>query len=592
MPSTQEFAYNIEQAYLHDNKTALLDTFDEYQRSHCYDPQTLCLSSAHDCKPVVRDVDCGHCYHCRETKINSWVTRMYAHCENFKYVYFVTLTYRPFYKLGPISDLVLKKLSGALFHYDNKNKESRYGWNPCVLCKRHYQTFLKRLRKNTKNDTLTYALSGEYGHTHGRPHYHIVLFSKVPVTVESVRRAWSIGMWKSSTGEWSYLRNQRYNGKAYYFEIGRIDFHDLVENGSFNECEFVVDGETMNVRNCFAYVCKYVCKGGEYNNSRTRLAYNSLFENVHVKQSLKDFDEFNRSIDYHQRKQMKIEKQLRFYVKNKPTDFITYEKIDYKFTRMDKLYTADLSLYDEQNEKVYPENWLDFDTKFGQFVEVSRGCPIGSLYAKAHISQFIEGHYAKPLLQRDGFVIPSYFRRKAEEHVYGLRKLHKTISGQSFVFTSLPLLLRHFEDVYKNDIPFMYRFSTYVYTSPQAAIKHAPTFKDISTGEYIIFPKSKRSQNAEYYRYNRSKRCYELARITSLKEFLRCYIPKLKESIKRFEVVSAQGAENARLLQRSAILLEEYGMTLKNLRTRFAQNQAEYLKHRDHTYHITHESVE
>ena len=226
LTSSQEFAYKIEESYLRDDKGGLQDRFNEYQRAHCYDPQRLTLVSAHDCLPVQRDIDCGRCYHCRETKINSWVTRMYAHCEDFPYVYFVTLTYRSFYSLGLVSELVLQKLNGALWHFDDLNETNRLGWNPCLLCKSHYQNFLKRLRKNTQNNTLTYCVSGEYGHKYGRPHFHLILFSKVPINESDVRRAWSVGIWKNDDGTWSFLRNQRHNGKAYYFEIGRIDFHD------------------------------------------------------------------------------------------------------------------------------------------------------------------------------------------------------------------------------------------------------------------------------------------------------------------------------------------------------------------------------
>lgn len=272
LTSTQKFAYQVEESYLRNDIGGLLDRFNEYQRSHCYDPQTISLSSAHDCLPVVRDVDCGRCYHCRETKINSWVTRMYAHCEDFKYVYFITLTYRPFYKLGPVSELVLQKLNGALWHYDSKNQGHKPGWNPCVLCKRHYQLFFKRLRKLTQNNTISYCVAGEYGHNYGRPHFHIVLFSKTPVLYSDVRRSWSVGLWKSDSNKWSFLKNQRHGGRPYYFEIGRIQMDDLVDNGSFNEVDLQdVDGQTLNARNCFAYVCKYVCKGGDFNKSRLRL---------------------------------------------------------------------------------------------------------------------------------------------------------------------------------------------------------------------------------------------------------------------------------------------------------------------------------
>lgn len=592
--STQNFAYKVQEAYFADNTTALRDSFDEYQRSHCYNPQRLSLTSAHDCIPVLRDVDCGKCYHCKETKINSWVTRMYAHCENYPYVYFVTLTYRPFYKLGPVSDLVLKKINGALFHYDNLNSEKRLGWNPTLLCKRHYQTFLKRLRKNTQNDSITYCVCGEYGHDYGRPHFHLILFSKSPIQEIDIRRAWSVGMWKSNTGEWSYLRNQKHNGKAYYFEIGRIQFDDLVTNGSFNEKHLFVDGQNLDARNCFAYVVKYVCKADESNESRVKLAYNCLYERNCVKRKIYgDFNEENMQLSREERKRRVIEYRLHFYIKNKQTDFVTYYETQFK--NDEYLYTRDLPLYEdeEQTKPIYPQNSLDFCSKFAQFVEVSRGCPIGSLYAKAHLPQFVQGVFAKPDLQNNGFVVPAYFRRKAEEYVYGLRKVQKTIRSRSLVFSPLPLLLRHFKNVYENGAPFRYGCPFDLFRTRSLIIRQGLyAFKDVSTGEHIIFPRQGKRIRAEYYRYDRHSKEYVLTRFTSLNSFLSEYIPKLEESIKRFNIAAAAGKENARLLERSTVLLEEYGMTLHNLRGRFADAQREYLTHRQHDYHMTHTACE
>lgn len=605
--STQQFAYNIEEAHKSGNTTRLQDEFNDWQRLHCYDPQQLILHPAHSKFALHAEVDCGRCYHCRESKINSWVTRMYAHCEDYKYVYFITLTYRPFYNLGPVSELVFKKIGSALFHYDNFNKEHRLGWNPTLLCKKHYQDFFKRLRKETQNNGLTYAIAGEYGHQYGRPHFHIILFSKSPVSVESVRRAWSIGLWKDDDGTWSYLKNQQKHGKRYYFEIGRIQFDDLVQNGSFNEKSIEVDGESLNARNCFAYVCKYVCKGGKFNTKRLRLAFDSLYETYEVRRSLYGdfYDEYLKMTD-EERKRMRFDANLKFnltrfkqfdYVTYKETRFSPSDEIAFDDLPLCKKVVAPFPLSNEINSQfIYPKDFTEFCAAFGQFVEVSRGCPLGSLYAQAHICEFVQGRFPRPNLQTKGFVVPSYFRRKAEEYVYGLRRMQKTIRSKSFTFTSLPLLLEHFKSVLEGNIP--YKFVAFVNTShtrDYVLREGSSVFKDLRTGEYIIFPFERNCQFsvfAEYYRYNRASRSYELTRITSLEEFLRKYIPEIEQSIARYEKSVSLANDNARLIERSALLLEDYGYTLKNLRTRFAKEQDEYLTHRDHTYNMTHESVE
>ena len=64
-----------------------------------------------------------------------------------------------------------------------------------VLVKRHYQLFLKRLRKSlAKNHrSLRYFLVGEYGTENERPHYHACLFGLSHIEVDLVGAAWPYG---------------------------------------------------------------------------------------------------------------------------------------------------------------------------------------------------------------------------------------------------------------------------------------------------------------------------------------------------------------------------------------------------------------
>lgn len=45
------------------------------------------------------------------------------------------------------------------------------------LVKRHYQLFMKRLRKAYPDDRIRFYMCGEYGEQFGRPHYHACLFN-------------------------------------------------------------------------------------------------------------------------------------------------------------------------------------------------------------------------------------------------------------------------------------------------------------------------------------------------------------------------------------------------------------------------------
>lgn len=48
------------------------------------------------------------------------------------------------------------------------------------LQKDHVQLFIKRLRKYLEPDKIRYFLSGEYGDTYQRPHYHAIVFNYWP----------------------------------------------------------------------------------------------------------------------------------------------------------------------------------------------------------------------------------------------------------------------------------------------------------------------------------------------------------------------------------------------------------------------------
>lgn len=92
-------------------------------------------------------VRCGKCVGCRLDGAKAWAIR----CAHEKALHsrscFVTMTYAPeFLPAGG------------------------------VLCKRHHQLFLKRVRRSIEPESLRFFLCGEYGDNGGRPHYHALLF--------------------------------------------------------------------------------------------------------------------------------------------------------------------------------------------------------------------------------------------------------------------------------------------------------------------------------------------------------------------------------------------------------------------------------
>ena len=122
-------------------------------------------------------VPCGKCEDCRLSYSRQWAVRCIKEAEQWPNSCMITLTYdeehvpknyRFDVETGEIEDYVL------------------------TLVKSDFQKFMKRLRKAftngsyskdgktwkfEPNNNIRYYMCGEYGETHGRPHYHVLLFN-------------------------------------------------------------------------------------------------------------------------------------------------------------------------------------------------------------------------------------------------------------------------------------------------------------------------------------------------------------------------------------------------------------------------------
>lgn len=92
-------------------------------------------------------IPCGQCIGCRLERSRQWAMRCLYESELHQDNCFITLTY---------SDLHLPAGGG--------------------LCKRHFQLFVKRLRKRFTGQVIRYFHCGEYGDELQRPHYHAIIF--------------------------------------------------------------------------------------------------------------------------------------------------------------------------------------------------------------------------------------------------------------------------------------------------------------------------------------------------------------------------------------------------------------------------------
>lgn len=111
------------------------------------------------------NVPCGKCMACRIARSREWTTRLIHELSYWDKASFATLTY---------------------------DKEHLPSDNS--LSVRHWQLFMKRLRKQVEPLKLKFFASGEYGDRFGRPHYHAIIFGLDFIRdAEIIRDCWPNG---------------------------------------------------------------------------------------------------------------------------------------------------------------------------------------------------------------------------------------------------------------------------------------------------------------------------------------------------------------------------------------------------------------
>lgn len=106
------------------------------------------------------EIPCGKCIQCQLAKAKDWAVRCSHEASQYKYNYFVTLTYN-----------------------DEHLVKGKYNDNP-TLVKEHFKNFVESLRKKLKRQLdhtgLRFIGCGEYNSDGSRmlnPHYHLILFN-------------------------------------------------------------------------------------------------------------------------------------------------------------------------------------------------------------------------------------------------------------------------------------------------------------------------------------------------------------------------------------------------------------------------------
>lgn len=107
-----------------------------------------------------QEFGCGQCLPCRINRQRQWGARLYWEWCVAGSGSFITLTY---------SEL----------------------WVPSELVPRHLTLFLKRLRKALSPQKIRYFAVGEYGEKTWRPHFHLLVFPFIEISV--VEECWKYG---------------------------------------------------------------------------------------------------------------------------------------------------------------------------------------------------------------------------------------------------------------------------------------------------------------------------------------------------------------------------------------------------------------
>lgn len=105
---------------------------------------------------------CGRCIGCRLEYARQWAMRCMHEASLHEENSFITLT------------------------YDDANVP--YGYS---LDKRHFQSFMKRLRARIEPKQVRFFACGEYGDESFRPHYHACIFGHRPEDLKAIRRTGS-----------------------------------------------------------------------------------------------------------------------------------------------------------------------------------------------------------------------------------------------------------------------------------------------------------------------------------------------------------------------------------------------------------------
>lgn len=577
------------QRYYNNLNESNVDEFvQEFVKSDC--PQKIKLKVTDKLTRVVREVyvPCGKCLYCRARRIADWTSRMCLHTQFCrKYVYFVTLTYRTFGKYN----LIPSPLLDAYWRYDNLNKTHHYGYSPCLLRHEHFQRFMKYLRKQYPVGSLDFFMCGEMGEKYGRPHFHCILWSDNPLSIESLRQAWSVNISKSRKHP-----NMR--------SIGNVRLDDLQSNGTL---------ASKGGRNAFRYVAKYCCKSfidSKYmQKSRFGLFLNDLRTNKlsdaqlravfsnrinNCKSLVNDFAffiaPFLRSLEHsdfqnavrenehyrnivdpffkklYQLNNKRLYEHVPRYDDRNLSD-ISYISQDW-FSQIDetRLYQIMVTYYQKScNNKV-------LENIFSPYCISSRSNAIGKQYALANIEDFARGRKNLPQACNSTVFFPRYFDKLTEQYITRYYRLSPKVCSSDIQAIPLAcdlynsdyiqrLINQDFDLLNDQDVfsPYGYLGST---RNAQQYLKQGHCLKDSRTHTRMLLCVTPDSVQFDCFKYSRSSRSYVYHHSVSIDEllntFLSCRNAALNYNAEKSYQLQQTTAEYTSILESLKLVCNDY----------------------------------
>ena len=489
--------------------------------SQCLHPQKIRLVDSIGVSQEMY-VPCGRCLRCSDFQRDQWVSRMCLHSLSYKHCYFVTLTYGTYdlnkYKSHPFKEDWLQTIP----RYTNKNYNGRDGYAPVLLRQEHLTKFLKRLRKRL-GFQITYCACGEYGEKYLRPHFHLIIWSNEVITLNDIQLAWSYDCLQLSPTKVVRFAGAEKNGCPHYsFMIGRVDFHDLVANGSL-DFDAKQNQSNTNSRHVFSYVAKYVAKRHSL-NARMR---------GHILSAFYHFDHYNLSDDPDETAAV-----MQSYINEENrAKFFGFDPVKQN-TLLSPMLDANggICITLKHNSKHYEKvSKDDFVQIFAPFFVSSRATAIGRPYYEKNYQRFSEGCFDLPQFHNKVLSFPLYFQRllKNEKCPVYFRKNSLVCTSYSREF--IPRVLRFYRDFREDSSIFYANLCNIFSTTAETHKMHKDVYLRptlIDNDGFTTYVYSPNSDFFEGYRYSRKTRRYELCDVCDRISFCDYIINKLVDKTK------------------------------------------------------------